>query len=144
MTSMPDEISKLDSGTFGGWARTGLQINAYATASANAVPVCRFFSAVFAPKSAHFYSPFAFECAIAQANALWTLESRDAFDIGVPAENGSCAAGLIPVYRLYNNGQGGAPNHRYTTDPGVRAQMIDQGWVAEGLGPDAVAMCSPP
>ena len=144
ITSIPDEISNLDSGTFGGWARTGLQINAYATASANAVPVCRFFSAAFAPKSSHFYSPFAFECAIEQANALWMLESRDAFDIAVPAEDGSCAAGLIPVYRLYNKGQGGAPNHRYTTDVAVRTQMIADGWVPEGLGADAVAMCSPP
>ena len=108
------------------------------------VPVCRFFSAAFAPKSSHFYSPFAFECAIEQANALWMLESRDAFDIAVPAEDGSCAAGLIPVYRLYNKGQGGAPNHRYTTEVAVRTQMIADGWVPEGLGADAVAMCSPP
>ena len=57
--------------------------------------------------------------------------------------DGSCAAGFTPVYRLYNNGQGGAPNHRYTTDIAVRAQMIAQGWVPEGLGPDGVEMCSP-
>jgi hypothetical protein len=37
---------------------------------------------------------------------------------------GSCAAGLTLVYRLYNNGQGGAPSHRYTTDVTVRAQII--------------------
>jgi len=35
-------------------------------------------------------------------------------------------------------------NHRYTTDLATRAQMISQGWVAEGLGPNAVEMCSPP
>jgi hypothetical protein len=50
---------------------------------------------------------------------------------------------LTPVYRLYNNGQGGAPNHRYTIDLTVRAQMIAQGWVPEGRGPNAVEMCSP-
>ncbi len=79
-----------------------------------------------------------------RADPHWLLESVDAFDISVPAADGSCAANLAPVYRLYNNGQGGAPNHRYTTDVIVRAQMIAQGWMPEGLGPDAVQMCSPP
>jgi photosystem II stability/assembly factor-like uncharacterized protein len=144
ITSIPDEISKLDNGSVAGWARTGLQFNAYATPNENSVPVCRFFSAAFAPKSSHFYTPFATECATRQADPAWSLESSDAFDIAVPADDGSCAAGLTPVYRMYNNGQGGAPNHRYTTDLTVRAQMIAQGWVPEGLGPNAVEMCSPP
>jgi hypothetical protein len=144
ITSIPDEISKLDNGTFAGWARTGLQFNAYAAPRANSVPVCRFFSAAFAPRSSHFYTPFATECANEQADSAWTLESSDAFDIAVPTADGSCATGFTPVYRLYNNGQGGAPNHRYTTDLTVRTQMIAQGWVPEGLGPDAVEMCSPP
>jgi hypothetical protein len=144
ITSIPDEISKLDNGTFAGWARTGFQFNAYAVPNANSAPVCRFFSASFAPKSSHFYTPFASECATTQADSAWTLESSDAFDIAVPAADGSCAAGLAPVYRLYNNGQDGAPNHRYTTDLTVRAQMIAQGWVPEGQGPDAVGMCAPP
>jgi len=144
ITSNADEIAKLDNGVFAGWARTGLQFNAYRTANANSVPVCRFFSTAFAPKSSHFYTPFAAECAIRQADPVWMLESADAFDIGVPAPDGSCAAGFMPVYRLYNNGQGGAPNHRYTTDATVRAQMIAQGWIPEGVGPNDVEMCSPP
>ena len=49
----------------------------------------------------------------------------------------------MPVYRMYNNGQGGAPNHRYTTDLAVRAQMLVQGWIAEGYGKIGVIMCSP-
>jgi hypothetical protein len=144
ITSIPDEISKLDNGAFAGWVRTGFQFNAYAAPNANSAPVCRFFSAAFAPKSSHFYTPFVSECATREADPVWTLESSDAFDTAVPAADGSCAAGLAPVYRLYNNGQGGAPNHRYTTDLVVRAQMITQGWVPEGLGPNAVEMCSPP
>jgi photosystem II stability/assembly factor-like uncharacterized protein len=144
ITSIPDEISKLDHGAFAGWVRTGFQFNAYAAPKANSAPVCRFFSAAFAPKSSHFYTPSATECAARRADSAWTLESTDAFDIGVPAADGSCAAGLAPIYRLYNNGQGGAPNHRYTIDLTVRAQMIAQGWVPEGLGPNAVEMCSPP
>ena len=78
-----------------------------------------------------------------QANPNWSRESAAAFYIAIPAGDGSCAAGLMPVYRLYNNGQGGAPNHRYTTDVSARAQAIEAGWVPEGLGPDAVEMCAP-
>jgi hypothetical protein len=144
ITSIREEINKLDNGTFAGWARTGFQFNSYATPNGNSLPVCRFFSVAFAPKSSHFYTPFASECATMGADSGWTLESSDAFDIAVPSPDGSCAAGLAPVYRLYNNGQDGAPNHRYTIDLTVRAQMIAQGWVPEGLGPNAVEMCSPP
>ena len=144
ITSNPGEIGKLDNGAYPGWMRTGYQFNAYAAPNVNSAPVCRFFSAAFAPKSSHFYTPFATECALTQADVAWTLESADAFDIAVPAADGSYAAGLTPVYRLYNNGQGGAPSHRYTTDVTVRAPMIGQGWVPEGLGPNAVEMCSPP
>jgi hypothetical protein len=43
---------------------------------------------------------------------------------------------------VYNGGQGGAPNHRFTTDRAVRDAMIASGRVAEGSGPDAVAMCA--
>ena len=144
ITSNSAEIAKLDSGATAGWARTGLQFNAYVASASGTAPVCRFFSTVFAPKSSHFYTPFAFECAAVQAEPAWSLETDAAFYIALPAADGSCAAGLTSVYRLYNNGQGGAPNHRYTTDVAVRAQMIERGWVPEGLGPEAVEMCSPP
>ena len=58
--------------------------------------------------------------------------------------DGSCPDNTLAVYRLYNNGQGGAPNHRYTTDVTIRMQMIAQGWIPEGYGPLGVIMCSPP
>jgi hypothetical protein len=144
VTSNPDEISKLDSEGPTGWVRTGLQFNAYAPANEHSAPVCRFFSESFAPKSSHFYTAFATECFARIGDHAWTLETADAFDIGVPAADGSCAEGLMPVYRLYNSGHGGAPNHRYTTDLAVREQMIAQGWVPEGFGPNGVEMCSPP
>lgn len=47
------------------------------------------------------------------------------------------------VYRLFNNGQGGAPNHRYTTSLDTRASMISQGWVPEGAGTIGVIACVP-
>jgi hypothetical protein len=49
-------------------------------------------------------------------------------------------AGTIPLYRLYNNGQGGAPNHRYTVDPTVRAAMIARNWSPEAT---ATTACLP-
>src|SRR6266550_9423478 len=142
VTANPDEIVKVDSGVFSGWTRTGFQFNAYATPRADTFPVCRFFSTAFEPKSSHFYTPFAFECTKVQANTDWLFESPAAFNIAIPTVDGSCAVGTLPVYRLYNDGQRGAPNHRYTTDFHERAKMLAQGWVPEGLGADAVEMCS--
>jgi hypothetical protein len=40
----------------------------------------------------------------------------------------------VPLYRLYNDGQTGAPNHRYTTRATIRSQMVALGWVPEGSG----------
>lgn len=39
---------------------------------------------------------------------------------------------MIPLYRLYNNGIGGAPNHRYTTDIQIAYEMRNKGWTWEG------------
>jgi len=39
----------------------------------------------------------------------------------------TCPPATVPVYRLYNNGQGAAPNHRYTTNLGTRASMLMKG-----------------
>jgi len=142
ITGIPDEISKLDAGVFQGWARTGLKFKGYPVGTANASDVCRFFSTAFDPKSSHFYTPFATECQeVLDRFKEWSLEGL-VFSIPVPALDGTCAAGTVPVYRLYNDGQGGAPNHRYTTDLAVRAQMIEKGWIPEGRG-IGVLMCSP-
>jgi serine protease len=138
VTAKQDEIAKLDDGSFAGWTRTGYGFKAYATPRAGTVPVCRFFTVAFPPKSSHFYTPDAAECAKVKTNPDWTFEA-EVFHAGLPGVDGSCAAGTIPVYRLYNDGQTGAPNHRYTTDAGVRDQMLAQRFVSEGVG-----LCSPP
>jgi hypothetical protein len=57
------------------------------------------------------------------------------------AATGACPSGYVPVYRVWN--QRADSNHRYTTDPAIRDRMVAQGGVAEGYGPDAVAMCAP-
>jgi hypothetical protein len=143
VTSIPGEVTALDSGAFAGWQRTGLQFNVYPAdaAPAGASPVWRFFSTSFAPKSSHFYTALPVEYNALLVNADWQLEGQ-VFNIPVPALDGSCPASTIPVYRLYNNGMGGAPNHRFTTDATVRTQMIAAGWVPEGYG-IGVGFCSP-
>ncbi len=142
VTGIPDEISKLDNGTFVGWSRTGQQFSAFPPGDRFGASVCRFFSTSFAPRSSHFYTPFPNECAIVNGNPDWSLEGV-VFNVGVPESDGSCAGGMVPVYRMYNNGQGGAPNHRFTTDTNTRTQMLEQGWIPEGFGADGVGMCAP-
>jgi pseudomonalisin len=143
VTAVTGEINALDSGMFPGWVRTGGQFNVYSTAGAPAATasVCRYFSTAFAPKSSHFYTANTSECDILRSNSQWTFEGL-VFNVGVPAADGRCAAGYVPVYRLYNNGMGGAPNHRFTTDASLRQQMIAAGWTPEGSG-IGVTMCSP-
>ena len=75
-------------------------------------------------------------------NGGWQLEGN-VMNVPVPDRAGNCAVGTQPVYRLYNNGQGGAPNHRYTKSLATRSQMLAQGWISEGYGSEGVFMCSP-
>ena len=142
-TAFPDEIALLDGGAFGGvWKRTGETFNVWPTATATSSPTCRFFSTSFAPKSSHFYTPFAAECDTVKANPDWQFESI-AFYIQQAAADGTCGAGTVPLYRLYNNGMGGAPNHRYTTSLTVFNTMAAAGWVSEGNGNTKVFACVP-
>jgi hypothetical protein len=142
ITAIADEITKLDNGTFVGWTRTGQTFKVYPNTAALLVDVCRFFSTAFAPKSSHFYTPDANECASVKANPDWQFEAV-VFYMAQADANGNCAAGTQPIYRVYNNGQGAAPNHRYTTSLTIRTQMLAQGWIPEGYGPIGVIMCSP-
>jgi hypothetical protein len=146
VTAAPDEIAALDGGAFGGvWTRTGQEFNVYALAGAPAFSstVWRFFSTVFAPKSSHFYTANAAESdAIVSGTIVgWQLEGP-VFSTPLPASDGTCPAGTIPVYRLNNNGMGGAPNHRFITDVNEFARMVTAGWIPEGQG-IGVALCSP-
>jgi Repeat of unknown function (DUF5648) len=142
VTFIPDEITKLDNGTFAGWLRTGESIKVVAAPAYGVFDVCRFFSTAFAPKSSHFYTPDSNECAKVKANPNWQFEAV-VFYMPKADASGNCPAFTVPVYRLYNNGQGAAPNHRYTTSLPIRAQMIAQGWIPEGYGSVGVIMCTP-
>jgi hypothetical protein len=140
LTAITGEIAALDAGVFPGWARTGLGFKVHTTSAAGRVPVCRFFTTAFPPTSSHFYAPRGLGCEGALANPAWLYEG-EVFYSALPDASGACPAGDIPIYRLYNNGQGGAPNHRFTIDPAVRAQMIGNGYIPEGTG-IGVGMCA--
>lgn len=150
MTSLQAEIDALDSGLFFGWSRTGLTFQALADSASGGPgvnPVCRFY--IPPPSDSHFFSAAADECAAVLAKIQTDpnyrsiiYETPSAFYIALPdTATGACLAGTIPVYRLWN--QRADSNHRYTTDPATKALMVAKGYVPEGYGPDAVAMCTP-
>ncbi|MFO1414032.1 MAG: hypothetical protein U1F10_09045 [Burkholderiales bacterium] len=133
VTAEADEIAKLDSGAFAGWARTGESFPVAAVDTAGTDNVCRFFSTAFAPRSSHFYTASASECGNVRRNPDWLFED---LRFALPPDDGEghCAGGRQPIYRLYNDGHGGAPNHRFTTSAAIREAMIAAGWIPEGNG----------
>jgi hypothetical protein len=144
ITSFPDEQAALDGGAFGGvWQRTGQTFNVWTQGSASSPGVCRFFSTSFAPKSSHFYTPVVSECDTVKTDPDWQFEAI-AFFMQLTDVNGNCPDGTVPLYRFYNNGTGGAPNHRYTTSRAIFDQMTALGWTAEGNGDLTIFACVPP
>lgn len=144
VTAFADEIAVLDGGGFGAnWKRTGETFIVATQAGAGNGETCRFFSTSFAPKSSHFYTPFAAECASVKTSADWQYEGL-AFYLQPADPSGNCPAGATVLYRLYNNGMGGAPNHRYTTSPATVVHMHALGWVSEGNGVSSAFGCLPP
>jgi YVTN family beta-propeller protein len=142
-TAFPDEIAVLDNGAFGGaFRRTGQTFMVWPQTNPAASPTCRFFTVAFPPKSSHFYTPFASECAFLKTQPAWQYEGI-AFYIKLADANGLCSGGTIPLYRFYNNGMGGAPNHRYTTSLVIFDQMVAAGWTFEGNGDTKVFACVP-
>jgi len=143
------DLDALDSGRIAGWTRTGESFKVWPSAGSGRSPVCRFY---IPPQhgNSHFFSASPSECATIESKILtdpnysgYTLESPAVFYVALPdTVTGLCGAGTIPVYRLWN--QRADSNHRYTASAAVKAQMLAQGFAAEGYGADAVAMCAPP
>ena len=154
ITADDAEKQSLDAGAHPAWQRTGESFKAYTRGSntdGSITPVCRFYSPPIIEvdvgdvngADSHFFSADAGEClsVFRKWEVFWFLESDNVFQINVPDhETGTCPAGTIPVYRLWN--QRTDSNHRYTTSAATKAQMIAAGYVAEGYGADGVAMCA--
>jgi Repeat of unknown function (DUF5648) len=111
------------------------------------MPVCRFFSgATFAPRSSHFYTPYAAECDTVDAGHAWEFEKLGFFlalPVGAGNGNGTCPTSTVPLYRAFNAMRGGAPNHRYTTRASTLDAMIAAGWIMEGEASTRVFACVP-
>ena len=147
ISDLAADIDALDSGRIAGWKRTGQTFQVWPANNGFQNAVCRFYIPAEHGNS-HFFSAFASECNTVAARVHtdpnysgYVLETSEAFFVSTPFEDGSCAYMWVPVYRLWN--QRADSNHRYTTDPAIKAQMIARGYVAEGVGPNGVAMCSP-
>jgi hypothetical protein len=140
ISSLTADIDALDSGHFPGWVRTGRTFKAYPQPFTGTNPVCRFY--LPPPQDSHFYSASPAECAaVAAKYPSFILEAPDVFHIWLPDTiTGVCPSATVPVFRLYNNRAD--VNHRYTTDPQIKAQMIALGYIAEGYGPSATIMCA--
>ena len=151
ISALQPDIDALDTHRIPGWTRTGQSFGAYGTLESGGPgvePVCRFY---IPPQDgdSHFLSASPAECnAVLQltlfnpAYSGYVYETASAFFIGLPdLVTGVCPTATIPVYRLWNHRADS--NHRYTTDLATKAQMIALGFVPEGYGPDAIAMCAP-
>ena len=140
ITADPNEAAAIDGGGAGsGWVRT-----ANVFKSGGDVAVCRFYGSPYAPgPNSHFYTADRAECdGLRQmprsGGARWNFESLD-FSTTLPSR-GACPAGLVPVYRAYNDGfrHGRDSNHRITANPAAIEQVVARGWIEEG-----VVMCAP-
>jgi hypothetical protein len=143
ITSAPNEIAALDAGAIKGWVRTGASFNGLSS-DPNLLSVCRYY-AVTASAATHwyfFYGPYRcgwFELSLYAPRLVdWVQEDPDVFNLVFTSPNGWCPYATTQLYGLWDRIIG----HRYTIDPTIRANMIAQGWLAEGYGPGVVACVS--
>lgn len=135
LTASAAEAAYIDSGGAGpGWVRTGFSFRAWSldNAAPGTLPVCRFTGTPdFGPNS-HFFTAYANECALVQANPYWLYEGL-VFRTLIPS-TGVCPGGTSPVVRFYwpGNGDVTLARHRYLVDPAEAASMRASGWIEEG------------
>ncbi len=135
ITASQTEAQGIDQGAAGpGWSRTGQSFYAYPLDSTaeGLSSVCRFYGTPGVGPNSHFYTANAGECEWVKTDPGWFYEGL-VFRIATPT-GGTCTAGNIPVYRLYNGRwRENDSNHRYTTESGIYQQMQTQGWAGEGV-----------
>jgi len=141
LAAFAEEIHLLDSASPTVWERTGHSLSAWtSTYSASGVPppglasACRLWLG-----DSHFYSISPLECYQTSRRRGSVFESPTAFLATVPnVDTGTCLPDEARVYRLWKPT---GSNHRLTAETVVRDEMLARGWIAEGYGPDNVAMC---
>ncbi len=132
--------------TAGAWAlyRRGLAQSHRGETNDALRVIHRFYGRPGVGPNSHFFTgdlAETFELLVGRLSAQWFLELADAFEVYMPdVATGACHSGWISVYRLWNARVDS--NHRYTTDPAIKVQMLARGHIAEGYGPDSVALCA--
>ena len=138
MTAAPAEQAILDARLIAGWEATGHSFAAWTAPVSGANAVCRFFgdsrvdavSGMRIGPDTHFYTADASECDYVPVHwPVWVLETHTAFYV-LPATNGACAAGMVPVWRLFHPSV--LPTHRYVTQAAIAMQFAQNGWTSEG------------
>jgi len=131
ITAFADEAAMLDAGVLvPGWTRTGYTFHSWKSGTGPGNEACRFYGSPGSGINSHFYTINAAECDGVKANPDWTFEGL-AFRAVEPL-SGGCATEHATVTRLYNNGKGGQPNHRFLTDPSAIDATVAKGWSVEG------------
>ena len=143
ITSRDSDKTALDS--VANWQRTGKSFSVLANNDSGSSPITRFyFDQVAKNKSrgSHFYTLLPSEVAAVQALNPSNLpapgkpvnEGIDSYAY-LPSASGTCATGLLPVYRLFR-GNARFPddaNHRFTTDLADYNDFVGRGWDGEGV-----------
>lgn len=137
MTAEPGEMQHVETGKAGpGWFRTGQYFRVNPIGSGGNY-VCRFYGTPGRGPNSHFYTANVEECnSVKSSGPGWTFEGI-VFSVAVPTSNGTtnvCEAGMVPVYRVYNNRfPYNDSNHRYMTSLVIYQNMQSAGWAPEGI-----------
>lgn len=145
VTATDDEIARLDEGVLPGWVRTGETFPVYVPYQSDrrGWNVFRFYGLPQAGLDSHFLTARSEEAIALQeppSSDSWEVETDDAFEAPLPdALSGECPYRSSAIHRFFNPRNG---DHRYVVSRALRARLLADGWVPEGYGPDAVALCT--
>jgi len=142
-TAFVNEQQALDAGIVpGNWVSTGnsfrviLYPSCPIATEGGTHPIYRFTGEPNVGPNSHFFTASQDECGYVRDRADWHWMFEGAPFWATEPTGVSCPTRTRPLYRAYNNGKGGTPNHRYAVDHAVVDTMVAQRWVDEG-----VAMC---
>ena len=145
ITATYADINAFDSGGRPGWQRTGWTFSAgpdYAPDLGLTDFVCRFY---IPASDDHFFAVSYSECRqVAVQHPEYMRELGNELYVSLADKaTGTCSPSfeLIPVFSVRKPGADGG--QRFTTNVFIRSLMIQQGYVADGFGPNGVAFCVP-
>ena len=142
ITSIADEITKLDNGTFAGWTRTGESFNVYRDAAAGMLRCAASSARRSRPRArtstrrSRRSAPRASKPATGNSKAV-------VFAISMPTPPAIARPGRSRSIACTTTARARRPITATRRASAVRSQMLAQGWMPEGYGPLGVIMCSP-